>query len=78
MQRDHKKRYIPNKFNIKEQTVFVSKRLIIKNYSKNYDFVPFALPSRYRPVTATAYRDSPSATVTHSYLTVQYRYITVP
>ena len=31
-----------------------------------------------RLVTATAYRDSPSATVTHRYLTVQYRYITVP
>ena len=32
---------------------------------------------RYRPVTATAYRDSPSATVTRRYLTVHYRYITV-
>ena len=33
---------------------------------------------RYRPITATAYRDSPSATVTHSYLTVQHRNITIP
>ena len=34
--------------------------------------------SRYRPVTATVYRDSPSATVTHHYLTVQHRYMIVP
>ena len=31
----------------------------------------------YRPVTATAYRNSPSAIVTHRYLTVQHRYINV-
>ena len=28
---------------------------------------------RYNPVTATAYRDSPSATVTHSNITVHHR-----
>ncbi len=28
-------------------------RIICLPYSNNYDFVPFALPSRYRPVTVT-------------------------
>ena len=53
-------------------------------YSNNYDFVPFALPSRYRPVTVPLplqrYRDRPSATVTYRYWplpTVSHRYRTL-
>ena len=33
--------------------------------------------SRYRLVTLQPLRDSPSPTITHRYLTVQYHYITV-
>ena len=43
-----------------------------------YRPVTVPLPSRDRPVTATVYRDSPSATVTHHYHTVQHRYMIVP
>ena len=39
--------YVISLENDKKASVLVS----TKYYSKNYDFVPFALPSRYRPVT---------------------------
>jgi len=45
-------------------------------YSNNYDFVPFALPSRYRPVTVTLpSRYRPVTVTTLPWPTVGHRYI---
>jgi hypothetical protein len=59
-------------------TVTVTFIVILSYYSNNYDFVPFALPSRYRPVTVTTL---PWSTVGHRYiplLTVTDRFPSLP